>query len=114
MLVERTTTGRPGGKILATAELLVTSAPADTATPAGLSRGVRGQWAVETVHLIRDTLYQEDSSRVRRGSRPRVMATLRNTALSLIRLAGWRNITAATEHYRTHPTDALHLLGITC
>jgi len=114
VLVERTTTGRPGGKTLVTAELFVTSAPADTTTPADLSHGVRGQWTVETVHLVRDTLYQEDSSRVRRGSRPRVMATLRNTALSLIRLAGWRNITAATEHYRTHPTDALHLLGLTC
>jgi predicted transposase YbfD/YdcC len=113
-LVERTTTGRPGGKVLATAELFVTSAPADAATPADLGRNVRGQWAVETLHLVRDTLYQEDSSRVRRGSRPRVMATLRNTALSLIRLAGWRKVTAATEYYRTHPTDALHLLGLTC
>ena len=78
------------------------------------ARLVSNETAVETVHLIRDVLYQEDASRVRRGSRPRVMATLRNTALSLIRLAGWKNTTAATEHYRTHPTDALHLLGLTC
>lgn len=113
VLIERTTHGRPGGKILCTAELAVTSAPLDAATPADLAKAVRGQWSVETVHLIRDTLYHEDASRVRTGSRPRVMAALRNLAISLIRLAGWTSPTRATEHYRTHPTDALHLLHLT-
>lgn len=113
VLIERTTHGRPGGKILCTAELAVTSAPPDVATPADLAAAARGHWSVETVHLIRDTLYQEDASRVRTGSRPRVMAALRNLAISLTRLAGWTSPTHATEHYRAHPTDTLHLLGLT-
>jgi len=41
------------------------------------------------------------------------MATFRNLAISLARLAGFNNIAAATDHYRAHPTDALHLLGLT-
>ena len=39
--------------------------------------------------------YQEDKSLVRTGNAPRVMATLRSLAISLLRLAGQTNIAAA-------------------
>jgi hypothetical protein len=41
------------------------------------------------------------------------MAGLRHLAIGLARLIGWTNIAAATDHYRSHPTDALQLLGFT-
>lgn len=112
LLIERTTTGR-GDKIGATAELGVTSIPALLAGPAKLSSLVRGQWTIETVHNIRDVTYREDASRVRKGTAPRVLATCRNLAISLARLAGWDNIPAAHDHYRAHPDEAVHLLGLT-
>ena len=34
---------------------------------------------------------------MRTGSAPQVMATMRNIAISLLRLAGWTNIKRATE-----------------
>jgi hypothetical protein len=43
----------------------------------------------------------------------RAMANLRNLAISLARLAGFKNIAQAIDHYRSHPADALHLLGLT-
>lgn len=52
------------------------------------SDALRGHWAIESLHHIRDTTYAEDASRRRAGNAPRVMATLRNTAISLLRLAG--------------------------
>jgi len=37
------------------------------------------------------------------------MATLRNTAISLLRMAGWTNIAAATRHHATlGPTPGLN------
>jgi predicted transposase YbfD/YdcC len=113
LLIERYTTGRGDGKIHCAAELAVTSAPWHLAGPVFLAEGVRGQWAIETVHMIRDVTYREDACRVRTGQAPRVMATLRNTAISIIRLMGWDSITTANDHYRDHPAHALQAIGLT-
>jgi len=55
----------------------------------------------------------EDISTVRTGQSPRVMATLRNTAISLLRLAGWDNIAKALRHHARDPERALTCL-LTC
>lgn len=114
LLIERTCTGRGDGKIHCTAELAVTNAPWHRATPSTLARLVRGQWAVETVHMIRDVTYREDTSRVRTGSTPRIMATLRNLAIGIISLMGWSSVAGANDHYRDHPHHALQAIGLTC
>ncbi|MER5689226.1 hypothetical protein [Streptomyces sp. NPDC002205] len=41
------------------------------------------------------------------------MATLRNLAIGLMRQAGWNNIAAAADHYRSRPDHATALLKIT-
>jgi len=41
------------------------------------------------------------------------MATLRNTAISLLRLAGWTNIAKALRHHARDPERALKCL-LTC
>ena len=38
------------------------------------------------------------------------MATLRNTAISLLRLAGWTTIAAALRHRQHHPDKSITLL----
>jgi hypothetical protein len=40
------------------------------------------------------------------------MATLRNLAIGLFGQAGWANITAATDHYRSRTDHALRLLRL--
>ncbi|MFD5397888.1 hypothetical protein ACFWJW_27205 [Streptomyces sp. NPDC127097] len=57
---------------------------------------------------MRDVTFAEDASRVRTGTAPRAMATLRHFTIGLIRQAGWRNITAATDHSRCRIDHALH------
>lgn len=113
VLIERTTTGRGDGKIHCYAELGVTSAPTAAADVADLARITRDHWGVEAMHHVRDVTYDEDASRARSGSTPRAMAAFRNLAISLARLAGFKNIARANDHYRDHPADALHLLGLT-
>ena len=51
----------------------------------------------------RDVTYQEDKSLVRTANAPRVMASLRSLAISLLRLDGHANIAAANRHHARDP-----------
>ncbi len=93
---------------------LITSADHQTAPPATLATWVQGHWGIENrLHYVRDVTYDEDRSQVRTGNAPQVMATLRNTAISLLRLTGWDNIAAGLRHHARTPDSAVNLL-LTC
>ena len=79
-----------------------------------LLRLVRGHWAIESLHWVRDNTFDEDRSQVRTGTLPRVLATLRNLAIGIIRHTTYRtvNIAAATRQLARQPDLALDLLGI--
>jgi predicted transposase YbfD/YdcC len=96
-LIERYTADLTGKPLSAIAALGVASLTADQASPADLAGYVRGQWGIEALHWIRDTLYQEDKSQVKTRSGPRIMAALRNLAIGALRLAGRSDITEATR-----------------
>lgn len=77
----------------------LTSLSPQHASPAELLAYNRGHWEIENrLHYVRDVAYDEDRSQVRRGRRPHAMATLRNVAISLLRLGGVENIAAATRY----------------
>ncbi|MFI7368339.1 ISAs1 family transposase [Streptomyces sp. NPDC050149] len=61
---------------------------------------VQGHWSVEALHHVRGVTFAEDASKIRTGTAPRVMATLRNLAVGLMRQAGWTNIAAAADPCR--------------
>jgi hypothetical protein len=91
----------------------LTSLSPQRASPALLLAYNRGHWQIENrLHHVRDMTYDEDRSRVRRARRPHVMATLRNVAISLLRLAGAENIAAATRHLGRQAERPLRLLGL--
>ena len=96
-LIERYTADLTGKPLSAIAALGVASLSADQASPADLAGYVRGQWGIEALHWIRDTLYQEDKSQVKTRSGPRIMASLRNLAIGALRLAGRSDIAEATR-----------------
>jgi predicted transposase YbfD/YdcC len=81
------------------------------AGPATLAAWVRGHWEIENrLHWVRDVTYLEDKSLVRTGNAPRVMASLRSLAISLLRLDGQSNIAAANRHHARDPQRTLQLL----
>ena len=81
------------------------------AGPATLAAWVRGHWEIENrLHWVRDVTYQEDKSLVRTGNAPRVMASLRSLAISLLRLDGHANIASANRHHARDPQRTLQLL----
>jgi predicted transposase YbfD/YdcC len=91
----------------------VTSLPPERAMPERLLALVRGQWQIENKsHWVRDVTFDEDRSQVRCGNIPQVMAALRNTAIGLLRYAGYANIAAAGRRLAAQPAQALALIGI--
>jgi Transposase DDE domain len=87
--------------------------PAAQASPARLADWIRGHWGIEALHHLRDTTFAEDASQTRTGTTPRAMASLRNLAIAILRLRGWRNIAAALRRNARDATRVLPLLGIT-
>ena len=61
---------------------------------------------------MRDVTYREDSSRVRTGPRPRIMATLRNLAIGLIRQVGHTKIAATIRKIKHDTALLLAILGL--
>ena len=105
--LRRTVTKR-GEKTVEVVYLVTSDRQAD---PAALAAWVRGHWEIENrLHWDRDVTYQEDKSLVRTGNAPRVMASLRSLAISLLRLDGHANIAAANRHHARDPQRTLTLL----
>jgi hypothetical protein len=91
----------------------VTSLTHAQASPARLADLLRGHWAIEALHHLRDVIFAEDASQVRTGSGPHVMATLRNLVIGVLCRAGPVNVAAALRHHARDPRRPLATLGIT-
>jgi predicted transposase YbfD/YdcC len=97
----------------AVAVFIVTSLSAREAAPVHLAGYVRLHWTIENkVHWVRDVTFREDSSRVRTGPKPRIMATLRNLAIGLIRQAGYNKIAATIRRIKYDTALLLAILGL--
>ena len=91
----------------------ITSLGPERAGPKRLAALWRGHWRIENrLHWVRDESMGEDRCQVRTGRAPEVMATLRNLALGLLRLAGTSNVAAALRRYARYPEEALGLIGL--
>jgi len=104
----RRTVTKKGKKTVEVVYLITSDRDAD---PATLAARVRSHWEIENrLHWVRDVTYLEDKSLVRTGNAPRVMASLRSLAISLLRLDGHANIAAANRHHARDPKRTLKLL----
>jgi predicted transposase YbfD/YdcC len=89
----------------------ITSLTAIQARPAELAAIVRGHWSIEDrLHWVRDVTYDEDRSQVRTANGPRVMASLRNLAITILRLTGQCSIAAALRHHARRPSRPLQTI----
>lgn len=113
MLIERYVTDLHGSPVSAVAALGVASPAPDQVSAVGLAWHVREQWAIESLHWLRDTLYQEDNSRIRTRSGPRIMAALRNLAICALRLFGRTDVTEATRWASRSMDRPFTILGLT-
>lgn len=74
----------------------------------------RDHWAIENrLHYVRDRTFDEDRSQVRKRAAPHMMASLRNLAIGLLRLAGaTSNIAAASRFFMRNTERAMEILGV--
>jgi predicted transposase YbfD/YdcC len=90
----------------------VTSLAAHQAAPAQLAEWIRGHWAIEALHHIRDVTFGEDASQIRTGNGPHVMAALRNLATGILKPSGHPSIAAACRYHARDATRVLATLGL--
>ena len=97
----------------AVAVLGVTSLSAREAAPEHLAGYVRRHWSIENkIHWVRDVTLREDASQVRKGLKFRIMATLRNLTIGLLRQAGYTRIAATIRKIHNDPHLLLTILGL--
>jgi predicted transposase YbfD/YdcC len=110
--IKRTVTNKRSGRTTTNIAYAITSLSPEKANPQQLLQAWREHWHIENkLHWVRDVTFDEDRSTVRSGSIPQVMAALRNTAISLMRLLGMANIAKACRYYAAHPALVLAALG---
>jgi predicted transposase YbfD/YdcC len=91
----------------------ISSLCAAKADPARILSIVRGHWSIENrLHYVRDTTFDEDRSSIRSATGQRVMASLRNLVIGLIRLQNpGKYIPAVLRQNAMKPHLALKLMG---
>jgi hypothetical protein len=90
---------------------LITDLSLAQASPECLLTIVRGHWSIENgSHYVRDVTFGEDRSRLRSGTAPQVLATLRNVAITLIHRTGITRIAQTRRAFSHDPAQALDLL----
>ncbi len=110
--IERTVTHCKSGKTGRETAYGITSLRPARADARLIGELVRGHWEIENrLHWVRDVTFDEDRSQVRTGSGPRAMATLRNFAISCLRLAGCTNIAQGLRRMSWSWPLPLALLG---
>ncbi len=108
--LERTRTQK--GKVSTEVVYGITSLHRDNAGPERLLELIRAHWGIENgLHYTRDETFREDRCRVRRGHAARVLASLRNVAIHLLRKKEQRSVPAATRHLAAQPRLALDMLN---
>lgn len=91
----------------------ITSLGPQKADPARLLQLNRGHWTIENrLHYVRDFTFDEDRCCVRKGNGAQIMASLRNLAISLLRMAGARYIAPALRACSRFGLGVLRFIGL--
>jgi len=100
-----------GTKVTKEVVYAITSLSSDVSSPEKLLLYTRRHWAIENeLHYVRDVAFDEDRCRVRNHRKAQILAAFRNTAIALLRGAGFANITEGREWCSEDRLRPLHLL----
>ena len=90
----------------------ITSLTRAEAGPERVGELIRRHWGIENrLFHVRDVTFQEDACRVRTGSSPQLLATMRNIAIHLLEGIEAPSKAAATRRLAAHPEEAINLLA---
>ena len=92
-------------------EFGITSLTRKQASPLQLLNIRRAHWGIETgLHYRRDVTFKEDATRMTIGHSGKVMASINNLVLALIRQANFHNAAQARRWFAAHLCEAFALL----
>jgi predicted transposase YbfD/YdcC len=92
-------------------EFGITSLTRQATSPLQLLRIRRAHWGIETgLHYRRDFTLKEDTTRMTTGDMGKVMASLNNLVLALLRQANFQNAAQARRWFAAHLSDTFALL----
>jgi hypothetical protein len=110
----RNSTDLKGNDLSEDSQFFITNATPKQADSISLLAILRGHWSIEnSSHYVRDVTFGEDASRIRSGSAPRLMATMRNLSIGVMRLGGENNIAKGLRDTSWgRKSDALRAMGL--
>jgi len=112
--LERRFTWLRRGKVIKTSQEVeygITSLTREKASPKRVLQVRRKHWLIETgLHYRRDVTFREDATRMTKGAAGRILATIHNVVLALIKQAGFQNAAQARRWFDGHLDQAFALL----
>jgi predicted transposase YbfD/YdcC len=112
--LERRFTWMRQGKVIKTSQEVeygITSLSREKASPKRVMQVRRKHWLIETgLHYRRDVTFREDATRMTKGAAGRILATIHNVVLALIKQAGFQNAARARRWFDGHLDQAFALL----
>jgi predicted transposase YbfD/YdcC len=112
--LQRQITEKKTGEVTTQIVYGITSLTTEEADAKQLLRLVREHWHIENKsHWIRDVIFDEDRSQLRRGRLPHIIATLLNAVISLLHAYGITCVAKARRRFAARLDEAMALIGIT-
>lgn len=109
--VQRVVKHHQTGKVRYEVLFGVTSLTTDQITPATLLHYVRQHWHIENrLHYVRDVTFREDACTIRHTKRQRLLASLNNLVIGLLRQTNFRYLPEARRYFSANYPEALQLL----
>ena len=98
------------GKITYEVLFGITSLTTDRASPDTLLHHVRHHWHIENrLHYVRDVTFREDACTIRHTKRQRLLASLNNLVIGLVRQTDFRYLPEARRYFSVNYPEALQL-----
>jgi predicted transposase YbfD/YdcC len=99
------------GKITYEVLFGITSQTTDHVSPDTLLHQIRQHWHIENrLHYVRDVTFQEDACTLRHTKRQRLLASLNNLVIGLVRQTDFRYLPEARRYFSANYHEALQLL----
>jgi predicted transposase YbfD/YdcC len=99
------------GKITYEVLFGITSLTAEACSPDRLLHLVRQHWHIENrLHYVRDVTFREDACTIRHAKRQRLLASINNLVIGLVRQTAFRYLPEARRYFSIHYGEALQLL----
>jgi predicted transposase YbfD/YdcC len=99
------------GKITYEVLFGITSLTTQQSTPDDLLQHVRHHWHIENrLHYVRDVTFREDACTIRHTKRQRLLASINNLVIGLVRQTNFRYLPEARRYFSVNYPEAFQLL----